>query len=336
MKKALIISGVFISGLIGAGFATGSEIYFYFVKYGKYGFLGIVLSAVLFSLLQYAVVAHSSELEAHTVDRYLKKIMPLPLAAALSAFSYIFMLFILSAMLSGCGEMLSLLYGIKKSYGALIMLVLTFIIITKGYKGFIMSESLMFALITAVITGVCFYIAFFCRRGLPAFSHELAWAGSAVSYTGYNMLTAIAVLCLISGDISRRSAAASAVVTLTVLIVIMGAMGYIISLHRGTVSRGAMPMIDICRLYSFRLAAVYSAAVLASMLTTAVSAGYSLISGINARIKNTGATKYFVFAAAYLLSGTDFSFMVDKLYRAAGAVSVILLFFILLKFFKKT
>ena len=330
MKKALIISGVFISGLIGAGFATGSEIYFYFAKYNNLGYYGIVLSAVLFALLQYIVISQSARLGTHRIDSYLKAIMPDFAAIALSLFSYVFTLFILSAMLSGCGEMLYLLYGIKKSVGALIMLVLALVVITRGYKGFITSQSVMLALITAIIGGVCLYIIFFCKKDIPVFANELAWAGSAVSYTGYNMLGAVAVLCIVSEGISRKSSILSAFFTLAILLVIMGVMGYIINLYKGTVNFGAMPLIDICCMYSYPLAVLYSVAIFASMLTTAISVGYSLISGINAKVKNTKITPYAVFAVAYLLSGTDFSFIVDKLYRGAGAVSIILLFFILM------
>ena len=134
LKNAFIISGVFISGLIGAGFATGSEIYFYFSRYANKGYLGIVLSSFLFALLQYEIITQSHRLSAHTIDEYLSKIMPKGLAAITGVFTYVFMLFILSAMLSGFGEMLYYLWGIKKSAGALIMLLVTAFIISKGYN----------------------------------------------------------------------------------------------------------------------------------------------------------------------------------------------------------
>lgn len=329
MKKVLTVSGVFISGLIGAGFATGSEIYFYFIKYGKIGLLGIILSSVLFSALLYAVVYSSSKLNAHTIDEYLNKIMPKPMAMVISFFSKIFMLFILAAMLSGCGEMLYMLYGIKKSIGALFMLVITFAVITKGHNGFIMSESILFAVITTMIILVCVYIIFFCECREDVFAYSnVAWAGSAFSYAGYNMLTAVAVLCIVSDNTTQRNAKMSATFTFIMLFAIMSLIGYVINMHKGLVRFGAMPLIDICKFHSVQLAGVYSVAVFVSMLTTAISVGYSLVSGLKMRIGDKRIIPCSIFVFAYFLSGMDFSFVVDKLYRAAGIFGIIMSIYI--------
>ena len=80
LKKAFIISGVFISGLIGAGFASGSEILFYFSRYSKMGFWGIILSVLIFSFIQYIVLIRSKTLKTFTVDEYFRKIMNKPLS----------------------------------------------------------------------------------------------------------------------------------------------------------------------------------------------------------------------------------------------------------------
>lgn len=328
MKNAFIISGVFISGLIGSGFATGSEIYFYFSRYANKGYLGIVLSSFLFALLQYEIITQSHRLSAHTIDEYLSKIMPKGLAAITGVFTYVFMLFILSAMLSGFGEMLYYLWGIKKSAGALIMLLVTAFIISKGYNIFIKSESIFFVMIILIMAGVFAYLYYSFTPEIQAFSAADSWELSAVSYTGYNMLTGAAVLCMLSKSAEKKTTLAASAVTFSILTVIMCAAGGTILMYSKTLSYVSMPIVEICKSCSAPLSAIYSAAVFLSMLTTAISTGYPLKEFI-CTVPPLKRYSCIMYAAAYLISGMQFSFIVDKLYRISGIISIIFLFFIL-------
>ena len=47
----------YVAAVIGAGFASGQEIISFFVKYGKYSIIGVLLSGVLFSVFASAVVS---------------------------------------------------------------------------------------------------------------------------------------------------------------------------------------------------------------------------------------------------------------------------------------
>ena len=327
LKKAFLISGVFISGLIGAGFATGSEIFFYFSKFGNKGYMGIALSALLFALLQYEIILQSQRLCAHTIGDYLKKIMPNRLAAVIGIFTYVFMLFILSAMLSGFGELVYLVFGIKKSVGALIMLMITAFILSKGYGFFVKSESVFFVMIVSVMIFVFIYLYAFFNPGIQTFFSHNSWSVSAVSYTGYNMITGAAVLCILSGTAKPKAVFDASCITFIVLTVIMSAAAGIIAMYKNTVAYSSMPLVEICAYCSEPLALIYSFAVFLSMLTTAVSAGYPLCDFVCGSFK-TKKCRLIIYAAAYAISGTEFSFIVDKLYRISGFASLIFLFFV--------
>ena len=53
MKNCIKIALVIIGALIGAGFASGQEIYLFFFSYGKRGILGIGVSAILLGIIIY-------------------------------------------------------------------------------------------------------------------------------------------------------------------------------------------------------------------------------------------------------------------------------------------
>ncbi len=330
LKKAAIISGVFISGLIGAGFATGSEIYFYFSRFGAWGVLGIFLAAAIFSYTQYAVLNQAHIKKTFTLDKYLEKTLKKPLSGLVGAFSYVFMIFILSAMMSGFGEMMYEMYGAKKLFGAVLMLVFTVIIVKKGYRGFVSTQSVLSVAIILIIMGVCLYILTLADNHIAVFNPQFSWAGSAVCYVGYNMLTAVAVLCILSQDTDKKANLFSALITFTILLILMFAMWYVISEFDGVISLGAMPILRICMHSSKGLAIIYSLAVFFSMLTTAVSSAYAL------SVKCSGVLgEYIVYAVSFLLSGFDFSFIVDRLYRVGGVLSFVLIIGIIQKEIKR-
>ena len=53
MKNIFKIVFVIIGTLIGAGFASGQEIYVFFSSYGIEGFIGIIISSVVMGVLIY-------------------------------------------------------------------------------------------------------------------------------------------------------------------------------------------------------------------------------------------------------------------------------------------
>lgn len=55
MKSVLKVVFVIIGTIIGAGFASGKEIYLFFVIYGKNGMIGILISSILIGLVIYKV-----------------------------------------------------------------------------------------------------------------------------------------------------------------------------------------------------------------------------------------------------------------------------------------
>ena len=61
MKKILKAVFVIIGTLIGAGFASGQEIYLFFYQYGMNGILGIVISSLLLGFVTYKVLRISQE-----------------------------------------------------------------------------------------------------------------------------------------------------------------------------------------------------------------------------------------------------------------------------------
>ena len=71
MIKAIF---VIIGTIIGAGFASGQEIYSFFNVYRENGFLGIIIASVLIGFVIYKVLKMSDQLNTQNYKDLLKKI----------------------------------------------------------------------------------------------------------------------------------------------------------------------------------------------------------------------------------------------------------------------
>ena len=74
MKAICVIIGT----VIGAGFASGKEIYVFFNQYGKMGFLGILIASILTGIIIYRILMQIRNIEAKNYKQYLEKIQMKP------------------------------------------------------------------------------------------------------------------------------------------------------------------------------------------------------------------------------------------------------------------
>lgn len=51
IRNILSVVCGYVAAVIGAGFASGQEIISFFVKYGKYSIIGVLLSCIIFSVV---------------------------------------------------------------------------------------------------------------------------------------------------------------------------------------------------------------------------------------------------------------------------------------------
>ena len=65
---------VIIGTIIGAGFASGKEIYIFFGQYGKFGIIGAIVSATLTGVIIYSTIAITKKLQIKSNNEFLEKI----------------------------------------------------------------------------------------------------------------------------------------------------------------------------------------------------------------------------------------------------------------------
>ena len=138
-KAAFVIIGT----IIGAGFASGQEIYTFFNKYGASGFIGVFISVILIGYIIYKTFKIIIENNINSYQEFIKYIMPEKLREArilgltINNIINIFLLISFNIMIAGFATYFIQELNISKIYGAVIIALLTFITLSNNIDGVI-------------------------------------------------------------------------------------------------------------------------------------------------------------------------------------------------------
>ena len=151
VKNITKIVLVIIATLVGAGFASGKEIYSFFFIYQKFGIIGICISSTIISLTIYKVFKICLNSNVNTYkefceyigiccgnkllhDKYNKKTKT---PEVLNNIVNIFLIITFYIMISGFSSFLQQEFGINKIVGSLIITCLCYLIFLKNINGLI-------------------------------------------------------------------------------------------------------------------------------------------------------------------------------------------------------
>ena len=131
-----------LGALIGAGFASGQEIYLFFYRFGIFGIFGLILCSFLIGLVinKTFLVMYENE-KINNYQDFLNEIFGskknkyLNLSYISNIIINIFLLMTFYIMISGFGAYFEQEFNISRIIGAVILATLSFFILIKGVEG---------------------------------------------------------------------------------------------------------------------------------------------------------------------------------------------------------
>lgn len=349
MKKTLAAAGVFVSMMVGAGFASGRELYTFFMRYGVPGYGGIIISCLILALCGWAVMDIANRLGLRGYGDFMRTVLGRPLGSVTVFIVNIFIGVMLSVMFSGFGEALQTATGLGFTYCVMIIAALSFLTFLFDLKG-IIGVSAVLAPILAV-GGVFFGLYTTLTSYVPTFlSLDSMGRGlllSALLYASYNLLTGVSVLSVLGGTLPDRKSARRAALISGAVIAVMGlAFAIPMNIHMESLGLAdlSMPMMTLAASYGPQIEFIYMVVLFAAIFTTAVSNGFAFIEWLSGRlfVKKLGLPKTVVklitTVGGAILAHIGFKTFVDKAYPFFGYVGLFEIAVIILYFFfgKKT
>jgi len=323
------VYAIFFGTIIGAGFASGREIYVYFARFGGWGILATFIAGILFFLLGYMFLKLGRMVKVNTMNEYLsitfgKFAKPVEFVIALT---YVI---VIGAMFAGFDSIQKILLPSDKSIPILqiLSIILCIFVTFGGIKNITKINFLLLPAIIIFIIGI-FISSIVNKEQSIAF---IVFDNSILSlispficcliFVCSNMfLTGFILLKTGSQSNDKVDKKASMLTGITIFIITFFSY-FSIALNPSCVNFD-MPFL----LLSFKVgdAFVYFSVIVLwfAIFTSAVASLYTLSWWLNAYIKKPRLSVILCATFSFLVSKLGFSAIIDVLYPLTGIMDII-------------
>lgn len=332
-----MIEMVITGTLIGAGFASGKEIYLFFYRYGFYGFIGIIICSILLGILLYKILSLSLKYKISNYSDFLSLFIKNKLLKKSSIIiTNVFLLLTFFVMIAGFGAYLNQEFGVNYTIGIGIISVLCFFIFLKGAKGVekvssILVPVLIFFIFFLGIKNIKLITNIFCiENEIIHCNLYNNWFIQALLYCSYNLYLLIPVLINFTGKLNKKKVIRISINCMFIIFALL--LSIFVVLSKETVynlSFIEMPVIYLIEDNEPVLKVIYGIIISFSIITTAISEGIGFIKGIKIKEKNYWKIVLIMCILGILVSYLGFTSLVQILYPVIGLIGIIQIIYIL-------
>ncbi len=319
MKEVINISAVFIGLVIGAGFASGREIFEYFNISSQSDCTGIVVATISFGAICYIIMQLAQKQQCSDFNSMLK-VLSGRFAPLISFFMFAYMFCGFFIMMSACGVLAEETFGVSPQCGIWLLAFVCFCVFSFDVKGLVAFNVVLVPIMVAGMIYICLSSLF---QPLPTFAlldkiktNPLV---SALCYVSYNTITAGAVLVPLSATSNKKQLLSASTVSAGVLGLLIFISWLTMNVFFDRLLFSEMPLLELASDNGNFATYIYTIVLFMALCTTAVSQGFGLLSKF--RFSKVSQR---IFAAAILcllaipFAGFGFSTLVAKLYSAFG------------------
>ena len=321
-----------IGTLIGAGFASGQEMYLFFYRFGLNGILGLILCSLLISIVIYKTFLIIHIRKIYNYEDFLQEIFH---SKNISNISNIivnaFLLITFYIMISGFGAYFEQQFEIPAIIGAIILATISFVVLIKDIEGVKRVNSVIVPILIIVI----FIIGFLSLKNIFSGSGEIwqanfeskynfNWILQAVVYCSYNMILVIPVIVNLGKYIKNKN-------QIVIVSVFSGAIVFVLAMSiflvltsvKTDYSRIQMPAVYAIDNNFQHFSGVYGIVILLSIFSTAISIGISFLKNITKNKKSYPQFVAIMCISGVLISNFGFSNLVKMLFPIFGYLGIV-------------
>jgi len=192
---------IFVGSLVGAGFASGQELWLFFARFGTAGVVGVFCAGLLFWASGSYIIKLSNKYKCQSYQQLINILLPPRLAEAFDWVMTAYLWGSLCVMLAGGGALIKSYFVVPVWVGVIIIAFLTWVAVLARSEGVIFFQQLLVPLMIVGIVGVAIYSLFnspeIAKEAISATQSSLPkffWLGFALLYVAYNMLGGVSAL----------------------------------------------------------------------------------------------------------------------------------------------
>ena len=332
-KNNIKIISIIIGTLIGAGFASGKEIYLFFAQYGLYGIIGLFFSNFLIGFIIYKTFLIIKNYNINNYSCFLDLLLGQNKFKKIFIFLInLFLLFTFFIMISGFNSFFKQELNIPKIITCFFICFLCFYIFSKNVSSIL---NINFILIPFLIF-IIFLFGFldFPKINLIDYYFKLNNTNfiycilKCILYTSYNCLILIPILISLNNYLKNKNQfiflGFFSFLFLFILSFII--FNFIILINDANIVE--IPIINSIKNFSIIQQNIYGFVIGIAIFTSAISSGFAFIN--NLKIKNNFILFCICFFPLFLLN-ISFSFLVNLIFNIFGYIGLFQIIFIILK-----
>lgn len=335
MKNVLKIVFVIIGTLIGAGFASGQEIYVFFFSYGIKGFIGIIISSVVMGVLIYKTLGIINKYNINSykdlLDILIKKRKENKYFNFKNIVNLIINIFILVTffiMIAGFGAYFEQQFGINSLIGSSILAILNFVIFLTSVKGVIKANELLVPMLIIFLVIIGFIniidINIVKLGNYIIRTNQSNYILSAIIYSSYNSILLIPVLITLKKYINTKKQILFISLISTIIVILLAIIIFLILIRVDVdITKLEMPAVYVVsNIFKF-LEIIYGFIILGSIFTTSISLGTSFLQNVSKNKKSYTQIAAIMCITSVLISKIGFSNLINLLYPIFGYLGLI-------------
>ena len=348
MKNISKVVFVIIGTFIGAGFASGQEIYLFFFKYGINGIIGILISSLILGIIISKTLKIIKENNIQSYKEFLDNIINKKYSIKikqhknekLTQFINIvvntFILVTFFIMIAGFGTYFTQQFGLNQLIGSSILALITYIILNTNVKGVVKaSEIIVPILIISVIT-----IGLMNLNNLPLLqikkyliqNNNLEFILEAILYASYNSILLIPVLITLNKYIKSKKQTTIIGIISAVIISTMSILIFLLLTKVDVnIENLEMPIVYVVSNMLEILEYIYGFIILGSIFTTTISLGVSFLQNTSKNKKSYTQVALIMCITSVIVSKIGFSNLVNMLYPIFGYLGILQIYKIIVK-----
>lgn len=330
MRDILKIVFVIIGTMIGAGFASGQEMYLFFFSYGIKGIIGIIISSVMMGFVIYKTFQIINKYGVDTYKDFLAILIQKheKLKLVINMVINIFILITFFIMIAGFGAYFEQELGIHSLLGSGILALATFFVFMTSVKGFVKANELLVPILIGFLVMIGMInlkdIHFLEFGNYMVRTNDSSFILSAILYSSYNSILLIPVLLTLKNYIQNKKQIITIATISTIIIILLSIIVFLLLVNVDVdITKLEMPAVYVVSHMFKLLKYIYGFILLGSIFTTAISLGISFLQNTSKNKKSYTQIAVIMCITSVIISKIGFSNLVSSLYPVFGYLGLV-------------
>lgn len=325
MKNNIKAISVIIGTMIGAGFASGKEVYVFFAQYKIMGLIGAIISSLITAIVIYATLKISKKYKLKSNNEFVDNISKNENVA--TSIKNIINTFLLASFWIMCAGLCSFF---KQEFNIPIFVIATisgciiYMLLMTNIEGIMKLNTIIVPIMVLAIV----YISILNSQTTQILEQNIITNTDAIKaiiksilYTSYNSILLIPIIVSISKDIkSDRDIKIIAIISSLIIFILLILIYQMLVCAKTDISKIEMPILSLLEKNIWQKV-IYGIAIVSAIITSVVSASYGALENI--KDKNKYKLSAIVICLLEIpISYIGFGNLVSTLYPIFGVIGI--------------